>query len=186
MTEANDVKQKRGPKPKAVEPVQQVSEQDKPEVDSATQAADLDVSQDADKTGNETAETNDTNVEVTSSDQVAVKAETSSSQAEIEQIEPKTEQQGQEPEVLPEVEHNNENIVVEKVANPVLEKKNGLVVEVKNNGASTVFEPLSKTSIMAGQTAQIECSTRSVKQSVLNNLKQLKNLGKNLEVLSND
>jgi hypothetical protein len=184
MTEANDVKQKRGPKPKAVEPVQQVSEQDKPEVDNATQAADLDATQDADKTGNETAETNDTNVEVT--DQVAVKAETSSSQAEIEQIEPKTEQQGQEPEVLPEVEHNNENIVVVKVANPVLEKKNGLVVEVKNNGASTVFEPLSKTSIMAGQTAQIECSTRSVKQSVLNNLKQLKNLGKNLEVLSND
>lgn len=182
MTEANDVKPKRGPKPKAVEPVQQISEQDKPEVDSATQAADLDVSQDADKTGNETAETNDTNVEVTSSDQVAVKAETSSSQAEIEQ---KTEQQGQVPEVLSEVEHNNENIVVEKVANPVQEK-NGLVIEVKNNGASTVFEPLTKTSITAGQTAQIECSTRSVKQSVLNNLKQLKNLGKNLEVLSND
>lgn len=185
MTEANDVKPKRGPKPKAVEPVQQISEQDKPEVDSATQAADLDVSQDADKTGNETAKTNDTNVEVTSSNQVAVKAETSSSQAEIEQIEPKTEQQGQEPEVLPEVEHNNENIVVEKVANP-LQEKNGLVIEVKNNGASTVFEPLTKTSITAGQTAQIECSTRSVKQSVLNNLKQLKNLGKNLEVLSND
>ena len=183
MTEANDVKPKRGPKPKAVEPVQQISEQDKPEVDSVTQATNLDATQDADKTGNETAETNDTNVEVT--DQVAVKAETSSSQAEIEQIEPKTEQQGQEPEVLPEVEHNNENIVVEKVANP-LQEKNGLVIEVKNNGASTVFEPLTKTSITAGQTAQIECSTRSVKQSVLNNLKQLKNLGKNLEVLSND
>lgn len=183
MTEANDVKPKRGPKPKTVEPVQQVGEQDKPEVDSATQATNLDATQDADKTGNETAETNDTNVEVT--DQVAVKAETSSSQAEIEQVEQKTEQQGQVPGVLPEVEHNNENIVVEKVTNPV-EKKNGLVVEVKNNGASTVFEPLTKTSITAGQTAQIECSTHSVKQSVLNNLKQLKNLGKNLEVLSND
>lgn len=60
--------------------------------------------------------------------------------------------------------------------------KSGLSVVVKNTGVQTVFEPLSKTSIKSGETAEIRCSNGQFKYDVLNNLKQFIGLGKNLEI----
>ena len=60
--------------------------------------------------------------------------------------------------------------------------KTGLSVVVKNTGVQTVFEPLSKTSIKSGETAEIRCSNGQFKHDVLNNLKQFIGLGKNLEI----
>lgn len=60
--------------------------------------------------------------------------------------------------------------------------KSGLSVVVKNTDVQTVFEPLSKTSIKSGETAEIRCSNGQFKHDVLNNLKQFIGLGKNLEI----
>jgi hypothetical protein len=57
-----------------------------------------------------------------------------------------------------------------------------LLVIVKNAGFQTVFEPLSKTSVGPGETAEIRCSTGQFKRDVLNNLKQFIGLGKKLEI----
>lgn len=88
---------------------------------------------------------------------------------------------------MPIVENaNNENIVVQEVDNVAVKSKNDLLIQVKNNGISTIFEPISKTSIKPGETVEIECTSRSVKQSVLNNIKQFNALGKKVEVLNHD
>lgn len=198
MADVNEVKPKqRSQKPKAVEPVQQVANQDTSNGENPPKVADIDVKDNA-------AKTDDAN-----SNSEAAKAETSSSQAEIQQVEQKKEagessdanatglnqdptqgSQLKENEPTPSTESdpkpNNENIVVEKVASPESTKPKGLVIEVKNSGVKSVYEPLTKTSINAGQTVQIACANLMVKQGVLNNIKQFKDLGKNLEVLSND
>lgn len=57
-----------------------------------------------------------------------------------------------------------------------------LVVKVTNNGFSTVLEPLSRVAIEAGQTTSITCHNQTFKHQVLENLRQLKGLGKNLTV----
>lgn len=65
----------------------------------------------------------------------------------------------------------------------VIAKRNdALLVIVKNAGFQTVFEPLSKTSVGPGETAEIRCSTGQFKRDVLNNLKQFIGLGKKLEI----
>ncbi|MDH1084695.1 hypothetical protein, partial [Acinetobacter sp. GD03983] len=79
-------------------------------------------------------------------------------------------------------EKNNEKIVVQKEAT---QHQNPLEVTIRNNGLSTIYEPVTKTSIKAGETVTIECPTKTVKTSVLNNIKQFKALGKNVEVLKN-
>lgn len=202
MADVNEVKPKqRSQKPKAVEPVQQVANQDTSNGENTPKDVDIDVKDNA-------AKMDDTN-----SNGEAAKAETSSSQAEIQQVEQKKEAgessdanaselnqdpnkdatQGTQPkenEPTPSTESdpkpNNENIVVEKADSPELTEPKGLVIEVKNSGVKSVYEPLTKTSINAGQTVQIACANLMVKQGVLNNIKQFKDLGKNLEVLSND
>ncbi len=191
MADVNEVKPKqRSQKPKAVEPVQQVANQDTSNGENTPKDVDIDVKDNA-------AKTDDTN-----SNGEAAKAETSSSQAEIQQVEQKKEagessdanasELNQDPnkDATPSTESdpkpNNENIVVEKAATPELTEPKGLVIEVKNSGVKSVYEPLTKTSINAGQTVQIACANLMVKQGVLNNIKQFKDLGKNLEVLSND
>ena len=77
--------------------------------------------------------------------------------------------------VLPEVESSS------PVKNAIA-VKSGLFVVVKNTGVQTVFEPLSKTSIKSGETAEIRCSSVQFKHDVLNNLKQFIGLGKHLEI----
>lgn len=57
-----------------------------------------------------------------------------------------------------------------------------LVINVTNNGFSTVLEPLSRVSIGAGLTEKITCHNQAFKHQVLENLRQLKGLGKNLTV----
>lgn len=57
-----------------------------------------------------------------------------------------------------------------------------LVINVTNNGFSTVLEPLSRVAIEAGQTTSITCHNQTFKHQVLENLRQLKGLGKNLTV----
>lgn len=57
-----------------------------------------------------------------------------------------------------------------------------LVIKVTNNGFSTVLEPLSRVAIEAGKTASITCHNQTFKHQVLENLRQLKGLGKNLTV----
>lgn len=57
-----------------------------------------------------------------------------------------------------------------------------LVIKVTNNGFSTVLEPLSSVAIEAGKTASITCHNQTFKHQVLENLRQLKGLGKNLTV----
>ncbi|MFK6685792.1 hypothetical protein Q4372_15100 [Acinetobacter baumannii] len=57
-----------------------------------------------------------------------------------------------------------------------------LVIKVTNNGFSTVLEPLSRVAIESGKTASITCHNQTFKHQVLENLRQLKGLGKNLTV----
>ncbi|HCJ6471192.1 TPA: hypothetical protein NVL99_001219 [Acinetobacter baumannii] len=57
-----------------------------------------------------------------------------------------------------------------------------LVIKVTNNGFSTVLEPLSRVAIAAGKTASITCHNQTFKHQVLENLRQLKGLGKDLTV----
>ncbi|WP_435370125.1 hypothetical protein [Acinetobacter baumannii] len=57
-----------------------------------------------------------------------------------------------------------------------------LVIKITNNGFSTVLEPLSRVAIEAGKTASITCHNQTFKHQVLENLRQLKGLGKNLTV----
>lgn len=64
----------------------------------------------------------------------------------------------------------------------IAKRDDALLVIVKNAGFQTVFEPLSKTSVGPGETAEIRCSTGQFKRDVLNNLKQFIGLGKNLEI----
>ncbi len=104
----------------------------------------------------------------------------------IAQVDSKEQQLSQMPSIDPETKNDDETIVVEKVAESSSRQIKALVIEVRNLGLRAIFEPISKTTIAPGQTLKIECSTLSVKQSVLNNLKQFIDLGKNLEVLQND
>ena len=64
----------------------------------------------------------------------------------------------------------------------IAKRDDALLVIVKNAGFQTVFEPLSKTSVGPGETAEIRCSTGQFKRDVLNNLKQFIGLGKKLEI----
>ena len=64
----------------------------------------------------------------------------------------------------------------------IAKRDDALLVIVKNEGFQTIFEPLSKTSIGPGETAEIRCSTGQFKRDVLNNLKQFIGLGKKLEI----
>lgn len=201
MTETNDVvKPKRGPKPKIaqVDSKQQEPGQT-PIVDLETKKDDetivvekivdkdnSDVSvktSDADQKGDETS--ND-DLALKTAENGTVKSDLSSSQVEIAQDESKEQQQAQTPSIDPETKNDDETIVVEKVAESNSSQINALVIEVRNLGLRAIFEPISKTTIAPGQTLKIECSTFSVKQSVLNNLKQFIDLGKNLEVVQND
>lgn len=201
MTETNDVvKPKRGPKPKIaqVDSKQQEPGQT-PIVDLETKKDDetivvekivekdnSDVSvktSDADQKGDETS--ND-DLALKTAENGTVKSDLSSSQVEIAQDESNEQQQAQTPSIDPETKNDDETIVVEKVAESNSSQINALVIEVRNLGLRAIFEPISKTTIAPGQTLKIECSTLSVKQSVLNNLKQFIDLGKNLEVVQND
>lgn len=81
-------------------------------------------------------------------------------------------------------------IVTSKAQQPIVENLTSfttrsvdtLVINVTNNGFSTVLEPLSRVAIDAGQTASITCHNQTFKHQVLENLRQLKGLGKNLTV----
>jgi len=64
----------------------------------------------------------------------------------------------------------------------IAKRDDALLVIVKNAGFQTVFEPLSKTSVGPGETAEIRCNTGQFKRDVLNNLKQFIGLGKKLEI----
>lgn len=64
----------------------------------------------------------------------------------------------------------------------IAKRDDALLVIVKNAGFQTIFEPLSKTSVGPGETAEIRCSTGQFKRDVLNNLKQFIGLGKKLEI----
>lgn len=55
-------------------------------------------------------------------------------------------------------------------------------IEVTNNSNQRVFEPVTRTSIEPGETKTIECINAGFKQRALNNLKQFKALGRNLEL----
>ncbi|WP_277559614.1 hypothetical protein [Acinetobacter beijerinckii] len=198
MTETNDVvKTKRGPKPKIAQVDSKQQEQGQtpsndPEIkkDDETIVVEKVVEKDNSEVSLKTSDA-DQKGEDTSNDDLAlqtaengtVKSDLSSSQAEIHQVESKQQDQGQTPSNDPEIKNDDETIVVEKVAESNSSQINALVVEVKNLGLRAIFEPISKTAIAPGQTLKIECSTLSVKQSVLNNLKQFIDLGKNLEVL---
>ncbi|MDF2417309.1 hypothetical protein GWP85_07240 [Acinetobacter beijerinckii] len=201
MTETNDVvKPKRGPKPKIAQVeskeqqqsqtpsiypetknddetivVEKVAEKDNSEVSVKTS--------DADQKG---VDSSNDDLAMQTAENGNVQSDLSSSQVEIAQDESKEQQQSQPPSIDPETKNDDETIVVEKVAESNSSQINALVVEVRNLGLRTIFEPISKTTIAPGQTLKIECSTLSVKQSVLNNLKQFIDLGKNLEVLQND
>lgn len=129
----------------------------------------------------------------------AVNQEKTSSQAELQGMQSDTAGQNLVADVEPEKSSSAEisaspvnkpvgtEQVLPKVQNPSPVKratavKSGLFVVVKNTGVQTVFEPLSKTSIKAGESVEIRCSTNQFKHDVLNNLKQFVGLGKNLEI----
>lgn len=57
-----------------------------------------------------------------------------------------------------------------------------LVINVTNNGFKTVLEPLSRAALEVGKTTSITCHNQTFKHQVLENLRQLKGLGKNLRV----
>ncbi|OJU92388.1 MAG: hypothetical protein BGO19_13995 [Acinetobacter sp. 38-8] len=107
----------------------------------------------------------------------------SSSQVEIEG---ETTKEEQIYTAMSQVKKEKNSEIVEKVISPDSKQKNGLILDVKNHGLSTIFEPISKTTIKAGRTAQIECLSPTVKQAVVNNLNQFNELGKKVEVLSNE
>lgn len=99
-----------------------------------------------------------------------------SSQAELQEVQPDS--AGQEPlplaDAVPAAEGRKEAVISKR--------NDALLVIVKNAGFQTVFEPLSKTSVGPGETAEIRCSTGQFKRDVLNNLKQFIGLGKKLEI----
>lgn len=78
----------------------------------------------------------------------------------------------------PKAEHQ----IVENLAVSSIHSLDTLVINVTNNGFSTVLEPLSRVAIEAGKTASITCHNETFKHQVLDNLRQLKGLGKNLTV----
>ncbi|HFD2177740.1 TPA: hypothetical protein ACF2EF_000888 [Acinetobacter baumannii] len=78
----------------------------------------------------------------------------------------------------PKAEHQ----IVENLAVSSIRSLDSLVINVTNNGFSTVLEPLSRVAIEAGKTASITCHNETFKHQVLDNLRQLKGLGKNLTV----
>lgn len=55
-------------------------------------------------------------------------------------------------------------------------------IEVTNHSDQRVYEPVTRTSIPAGATMTIECINAGFKQRALSNLKQLKALGRKLEL----
>ncbi|HHP6483767.1 hypothetical protein [Acinetobacter baumannii] len=75
-----------------------------------------------------------------------------------------------------------EHQIVENLAGSSISILDSLVINVTNNGFSTVLEPLSRVAIEAGKTASITCHNQTFKHQVLENLRQLKGLGKNLTV----
>ncbi|EXB91121.1 hypothetical protein J510_1782 [Acinetobacter baumannii 466760] len=79
---------------------------------------------------------------------------------------------------IPKAEHQ----IVENLAGSSISIVDQLVIKVTNNGFSTVLEPLSRVAIEAGQTGSITCHNQTFKHQVLENLRQLKGLGKNLIV----
>lgn len=79
---------------------------------------------------------------------------------------------------IPKAEHQ----IVENLAGSSINSVDPLVINVTNNGFSTVLEPLSRVAIEAGQTTSITCHNQTFKHQVLENLRQLKGLGKNLTV----
>ncbi|EXR42080.1 hypothetical protein [Acinetobacter sp. 1294243] len=79
---------------------------------------------------------------------------------------------------IPKAQHQ----IVENLAGSSISIVDPLVIKVTNNGFSTVLEPLSRVAIEAGQTASITCHNQTFKHQVLENLRQLKGLGKNLIV----
>lgn len=178
---------KRGPKPKqsltqvdpkvSADKTEQQNNQTKSSDDSNANDVNTDdaVNDEAGNTGSTDAATN---AEVSNH-------ENSSSQAELEKA--KDELKDQQSNSMPEDgELNNEKSVVDSQLPPELTRRNDLVIDVKNNGLSTIFEPTSKTTLKPGETATIECSSKMIKHSVLNNIKQLNSLGQNVEVLSNE
>lgn len=90
-----------------------------------------------------------------------------SSQAELQEVQPSA-------DAIPAAEGRKEAVISKR--------DDALLVIVKNEGFQTVFEPLSKTSVGPGETAEIRCSTGQFKRDVLNNLKQFIGLGKQLEI----
>lgn len=79
---------------------------------------------------------------------------------------------------IPKAEHQS----VENLTGSSISNVDPLVINVTNNGFSTVLEPLSRVSIGAGLTEKIKCHNQTFKHQVLENLRQLKGLGKNLTV----
>ncbi|WP_151827135.1 hypothetical protein [Acinetobacter oleivorans] len=75
-----------------------------------------------------------------------------------------------------------EQPIVENLTGDTTSSVDSLVINVTNNGFSTVLEPLSRVAIEAGQTTSITCHNQTFKHQVLENLRQLKGLGKNLTV----
>lgn len=75
-----------------------------------------------------------------------------------------------------------EQPIVENLTGDTTSSVDPLVINVTNNGFSTVLEPLSRVAIEAGQTTSITCHNQIFKHQVLENLRQLKGLGKNLTV----
>jgi hypothetical protein len=75
-----------------------------------------------------------------------------------------------------------EHQIVENLTTSTTRIGHPLVINVTNNGFSTVLEPLSRVAIEAGQTTSITCHNQTFKHQVLENLRQLKGLGKNLTV----
>ncbi|MGQ1605265.1 hypothetical protein ACT44L_16780 [Acinetobacter baumannii] len=79
---------------------------------------------------------------------------------------------------IPMAEHQ----IVENLSGSTISNVDPLVINVTNYGFSTVLEPLSRVAIEAGKTASITCHNQTFKHQVLENLRQLKGLGKNLTV----
>lgn len=77
---------------------------------------------------------------------------------------------------------NAQRPIVENLAGDTTSSVDPLIINVTNNGFSTVLEPLSRVAIEAGQTTSITCHNQTFKYQVLENLHQLKGLGKNLTV----
>jgi len=178
---------KRGPKPKqsltqvdpkvSVDKTEQQNNQTKNSDDSNAN----DLSTD-DAVNDETSNTGSTDATINTE---ASNLGNSSSQAELEKA--KDELKEQQSNSMPDDgKLNNEKSVVASQLPTEPTRKNDLVIDVKNNGLSTIFEPTSKTTLKPGETATIECSSKMIKHSVLNNIKQLNSLGKNVEVLSDE